>query len=75
MEINVFGQLTDITGAARLAVPNSTDTDQLLRVLFEQYPALSSMTFRIAVNGKLTEGRTPLFPGDVIALLPPFSGG
>ena len=74
MEIKVFGQLTDITGATHLTVPFVTNTEELLSLLTAQYPALSSMTFRIAVNGKLTEGRTPLFPGDVIALLPPFSG-
>jgi molybdopterin converting factor small subunit len=75
MEIRIFGQLTDITGSAQLTLPLVADTDHVLRILADQYPGLATMTFRVAVNGKLVDGCIPLFPGDVIALLPPFSGG
>lgn len=75
MEILIFGQLRDIVGSSVVKVEPLTDTTVLHARLLELYPGLVNYTFRIAVDGKLTVGHVPLFPGSTIALLPPFSGG
>jgi sulfur-carrier protein len=74
-EVLFFGQLTDITGTARLDVEGAQDTDSLKEKLFRQFPALSSAKFRIAVDNKLVNDNTVISAGSKIALMPPFSGG
>jgi molybdopterin synthase sulfur carrier subunit len=74
-EVMFFGQLTDITGKARLDISNAVDTDALKEKLFLQYPALAEAKFRIAVNNKLVNENTLIPAGSKIVLMPPFSGG
>jgi molybdopterin synthase sulfur carrier subunit len=74
-EVMFFGQLTDITGLARLVVEDVQDTDALKEKLCRQYPALSQAKFRIAVDNKLINNNTVISAGSKIALMPPFSGG
>jgi sulfur-carrier protein len=75
MNIKVFGQLEDIMQANEIAVESVADTEALLQLLFEKYPALKEKKFKIAVNKKMIEEKTMLQSNDEIALLPPFSGG
>lgn len=75
MQILVFGQLRDIVGSSMLQIDALPDTAALHHRLLELYPSLANYSFRIAVDGKLTDGQMPIFPGSSIALLPPFSGG
>lgn len=75
MDILIFGQLREVVGQSVWHVDQVIDSEQLQKRLLEAYPALSSYTYRIAVDGKMIDGNTPLFPGSRIALLPPFSGG
>jgi molybdopterin synthase sulfur carrier subunit len=70
-----FGQLTDITGQSTWEIEDVTDTDQLNAKLVEQYPALTKSKYLVAVNMEVIRGNVNLNPGDVVALLPPFSGG
>jgi len=75
MQIIFFGQLVDITGSSTLAVPDVPDTHALIQQLHEQYPALASIKYAIAVDKKMTSENMPLQPHTTVALLPPFSGG
>lgn len=75
MEILFFGQLTDITGTARIEVPAITDTDALKKVLIEKFPGLQAAKYSIAVNKKIVHEATVLNGQEVVALMPPFSGG
>lgn len=77
MKINllIFGQLTDDTGASSLVLEDITDTDTLHQILLETYPSLKTKKFTIAVNAKLITGNTQLTDNNIIALMPPFSGG
>ncbi len=75
MNIKIFGQLEDITQANEIAVEAVNDTEQLLQLLFEKYPALKEKKFKVAINKKMIEEKTMLQSNDEIALLPPFSGG
>jgi sulfur-carrier protein len=70
-----FGQLTDITGQSTWQMEDINDTDQLQKILIEKHPALANSKYLIAVNMEIIRENVALNPGDVVALLPPFSGG
>jgi molybdopterin synthase sulfur carrier subunit len=74
-ELLCFGQLAEILQAGRLTLDGMPDTETLKGHLLEHYPALASVRFTMAVNRSIVHENTPLAPGDVIALMPPFSGG
>ena len=75
IKILVFGQLSEIINASELALLAVNNTDELNKKLFELYPKLEEMKFTLAVNKKIIHENTPLNHEDVVALLPPFSGG
>jgi len=51
------------------------DSNELIKNLEEQFPALVKMKYSIAVNKKVIQENTIINERDTIALLPPFSGG
>lgn len=75
INILAFGQLIDITGQNSLQMKDVTDTDALKAKLLEKYPKLAQSKFLMAVNMEVIRGNAKLNAGDVVALLPPFSGG
>jgi len=75
MNIMVFGQLEDITGAAIISIDQVTDTEQLLNVLFIRFPQLKEKKMLIAVDQKIIYENTVINNQSTVALLPPFSGG
>jgi len=77
MEINLlaFGQITEITGKSTWKMTGIKDTNELIKNLEEQFPALVKMKYSIAVNKKVIQENTAITENDMIALLPPFSGG
>jgi molybdopterin synthase sulfur carrier subunit len=75
MNIMVFGQLADITGATNVLIRKSADTDLLLTELFNRFPLLKEKKFLVAVDRKIITEKTQISEQAVIALLPPFSGG
>ena len=77
MKVNIllFGQLTEIAGADTVALDNVPDTDRLVAILLENYPALVNSKYTIAVDKKVITENTPLTNNCTVALLPPFSGG
>jgi len=75
VQILIFGQLADITGASELILQDMPDTDTLQECLHKLYPTLANTTYAIAMNKKTIQGNA-IFSGDTtIALIPPFSGG
>ena len=77
MKVNVefFGQLTDITKTKSFEFSSIADTESLLQKLYEKFPALQSSKFVIAVNNDLIKNNTVLEEGAIVALMPPYSGG
>jgi molybdopterin converting factor small subunit len=75
LQITIFGQLTDITGSSNIRIPVVSNTDELLAALKQQYPALGTAKFVVAVDKKIIQGNTEITANSSIALLPPFSGG
>jgi len=75
MNIMVFGQLEDITGASIISIDEVTDTQQLLNALFIRFPQLKEKKMLIAVDQKIIYENTVINNQSTVALLPPFSGG
>jgi sulfur-carrier protein len=75
MEIQLYGRLAEIIGNNRFSQDGIENTDQLRKKLAFLYPGLSGIDFAVAVNNQIVRGNYPLQKKDVVALLPPFSGG
>lgn len=77
MEIKVllFGQLVDITATGSLTILDIKTTGDLMQQLVKTYPELQIINYLIAVNKKIIRENTALHHEDIVALLPPFSGG
>ena len=75
IKILIFGQLTDIIESGELIVEGIKNTNNLNKHLSERYPELLLSKYSMAVNKIIIQENTLLNDGDVVALLPPFSGG
>jgi molybdopterin converting factor small subunit len=75
MNIMVFGQLEDITGASIISIDEVKDTEQLLNALNIRFPQLKEKKMLIAVDQKIIQENTVINDQSAVALLPPFSGG
>lgn len=75
MEIKVisFGQIAEITGKEFMVV--AVDLESLKLYLIQKFPELSDRKFAFAVNKKLVQENIILNQNDVVALMPPYSGG
>ena len=75
IEVMFFGQLKDATGVSSVMVEEVTDTDILIQMMKNRYPALESSTYMIAVNNAMVTENSIITPGSKVAFMPPFSGG
>ena len=75
IKILAFGQAAEITGKAEWVDSNIKNTEELIQKLNLQFPGLAAINCRLAVNRQIVQYNTALIDGDIIALLPPFSGG
>ncbi|MBN1251815.1 MAG: MoaD/ThiS family protein [Bacteroidales bacterium] len=77
MKINVlfFGILTDISKQSKIELSGIENISSLKSYLWNTYPEIKNMDFRIAVNKEIINDSTVFKNGDEIALLPPFAGG
>ena len=84
VDILYFGPIGDITGISRETLSGLDTIPEILHSIHRKYPAINSIHYQVSLNRNLISGirnpksdiRYPLpADGDVIALLPPFSGG
>ncbi|GMV77339.1 MAG: hypothetical protein AMXMBFR79_04740 [Chitinophagaceae bacterium] len=75
ISVLVFGQIAEIVNTEKLILQNVKDTDELNEQLKKEYPLLQKLAYSIAVNKKIIQSNTILTNEDVVAILPPFSGG
>lgn len=77
MQVNVilFGLLKDLAGKGNIILENVADTESLVAILYEKYPAMVNKKFIIAVDKQVVSKNTVLTDNSTIALMPPFSGG
>jgi molybdopterin converting factor small subunit len=73
-----FGIAHDLSGSRQLSVelPEHTDTAELRRLLAERFKGIDDgLGYAIAVNEVHHPNAYTLNEGDVVAILPPVSGG
>ncbi len=58
-----------------LQVPSSDGPIDLRGFLEEKYPALKTLTWKLAVDQEIVDGLCTLTESSEIVLLPPFAGG
>ncbi len=77
MEIKIiaFGQIADIIGNSIMSINEIKDTEELRKKLSNAFPQLNEISYGIAINKKNINKNTEINMGDIVALLPPFSGG
>jgi molybdopterin synthase sulfur carrier subunit len=75
IEVLLFGRLTELLGHHQLQLEDIADTDNLSRILLDQYPGLQQMSYQIAVDQEVIHENKALTDGMTVALMPPFSGG
>lgn len=74
MEVLLFGLIAEKAGASSLKI-TATDTTSLKQALEQRIAGLSSLSYALAVDRKITRGNVELNGSEEIALLPPFAGG
>ncbi len=74
IQVLFFGQLTEIGGSTVEAAIAGT-LRELEQQLWTTFPLLKDKKYAMAVNQKIIKEDISLTDGDVVALLPPFSGG
>jgi molybdopterin synthase sulfur carrier subunit len=73
VKIIAFGQIAEITGNELVA--EASDINNLREILQRQFPALIEKKYAIAVNKKLVADNQILTDNDIVAIMPPYSGG
>lgn len=73
VKIITFGKLKEILGSD--FEEKSDNTDELQQKLSSKFPVLQTLKLRIAVNQNIISENTHLNNNDVVALMPPYSGG
>ncbi|CAL2103957.1 Molybdopterin synthase sulfur carrier subunit [Tenacibaculum sp. 190130A14a] len=74
----LFGAATDLLGTSEitLEVPNNTNIASFKTFLNEQFSTLSQLnSYAIAVNEAYANDTVLLKENDVVAIIPPVSGG
>jgi|TARA_R110001632_G_scaffold44744_2_gene113627 molybdopterin converting factor subunit 1 len=78
LQVLLFGISTDLVGATNLSFSLSPSSSvlQFKEQMQEKYPQLSQInSYAIAVNESYASDETVLKENDVIAIIPPVSGG
>lgn len=73
-----FAGLRDQVGRAEqdFTLPESPVlVEEVLRLLAEEHPRITLAAVRVALNEEFADARAPVTDGDVVALIPPVSGG
>jgi len=73
IKIIAFGQIAEIMGKELML--EAIDIDSLKLNLIQKFPELSEKKLAFAVNKKLVQNNVMLNQNDVVALMPPYSGG
>lgn len=75
IKIILFGKLADIVQKNELSVENIPTIPDLKKHLHTQYPDFEGINYLVSVNKNIEPNDQNLSDNDVVALLPPFSGG
>ncbi|GGG74907.1 hypothetical protein GCM10007415_03060 [Parapedobacter pyrenivorans] len=73
VKILTFGSLTEVL--EREFYAEAPDTSRLVALLTSKHAALDGRKFLIAINDTIVKENTMFKANDVVALMPPYSGG
>ena len=75
--IKYFGMIAEAVGKPEedMTLNPMMDVVNLEKILQKSYPRLEKLSYKVAVNKKLSDGNYSLQERDEIAFLPPFAGG
>lgn len=78
LQILLFGITTDLlnTSSLQIEITNGSSVLQLKQLLVIKYPVLKNIaSYAVAINEKYASDNDLLKENDVIAIIPPVSGG
>lgn len=75
IEIITFGKIASFIAPQKLDINEATDTNELQCYLEENFPELAMVKYKLAVNKLLVQENSKLKNNDIVAIMPPFSGG
>lgn len=74
VNVTYFGAAAEIAGKPTEEYL-ADDTLSLRKQVEDRYPMMKQISFRLALNKTLLNNDTILKDNDIVAILPPFSGG
>jgi len=79
MKVNLkyFGMVAEVAGVTEelMEVSNDINSEAISELLEEKYSKLNEIDYRLAINECLNNEKVTLNDQDIVAVLPPFSGG
>ena len=77
VQLKYFGMISEITGLGEeeISLSKPMNVLQMKTHLFNKYERLIEVNFQIGINEVIEKDNCDISDKDVIALLPPFSGG
>jgi len=75
IEIISFGKISEFISNQRIIVDGVNDTDGLKTHLEATFPLLSGTKYKFALNKTIVQGNSQITHNDIVAIMPPFSGG
>lgn len=77
MKVLYFAELKEILGTDSENIDLSYDitVKDFITNLFEKHPSIQEKQFQIAVNEEFVQNDDVVRPDDIVALIPPVSGG
>lgn len=78
IQLLCFGIVSDLIGGPSIEIeaPENTSIENFKKIVVKQFPKITSVSsYAIAVNEEYTNDSLVLKENDVVAIIPPVSGG
>jgi len=75
IEIISFGKIAEFISNQKIDIAEIADTDNLKIHLESLFPELRGMKYKFALNNQLVQVNSRINHNDILAIMPPFSGG
>jgi len=79
VDVKLFASCRELIGKDRITLElekNQMTVGSIRKIILDLYPVLSSqIQFVVAINCEVVDETTPVSSADVVAILPPVSGG
>jgi len=75
IQVLFFASIKEFVRVNNIEISNCSTLSELKSKLIQDFPGIEHHTFAFAVNNQIQNNEMALKNGDVVALLPPFSGG